>query len=146
MSIVTLPGGRPSSSTQSPDLPGRAAATGRDSPPGLGSRGGGRAPPPLLEPLFGPGVVAPATGAGLAPRATLEAVVEVGAFTAPFNMSGFPAVSIPVGRTRAGLPIGAQLVMRRGQDGPLLALAAALEAAGLWRSLPPAGLSSKSEP
>jgi amidase len=93
-------------------------------------------------------IPAPPVGryAGLAPRATLEAVVEVGAFTAPFNMSGFPAVSIPVGRTRAGLPIGAQLVMRRGQDGPLLALAAALEAAGLWRSLPPAGLSSKSEP
>ncbi|HEY5920477.1 MAG TPA: amidase [Kofleriaceae bacterium] len=50
----------------------------------------------------------------------------LGAFTAPFNVSGQPAISIPWGTTQAGLPIGVQLVARRGNDRMLLALAARL--------------------
>jgi amidase len=53
----------------------------------------------------------------------------LGAFTAPFNVTGQPAVSMPLGRTRSGLPIGVQLVARRGADRVLLALAAAIERA-----------------
>jgi Asp-tRNA(Asn)/Glu-tRNA(Gln) amidotransferase A subunit family amidase len=58
-----------------------------------------------------------------------------GAFTAPFNVTGQPAVSLPLGRAGSpgrdgpGLPIGVQLVARRGGDRVLLALAAALERA-----------------
>jgi aspartyl-tRNA(Asn)/glutamyl-tRNA(Gln) amidotransferase subunit A len=46
-----------------------------------------------------------------------------------WSFIGFPAVSLPCGRTPKGLPVGAQLVAAPGEDGRLLALASALEAA-----------------
>jgi Asp-tRNA(Asn)/Glu-tRNA(Gln) amidotransferase A subunit family amidase len=48
-------------------------------------------------------------------------------FTWPFNVTGQPAVSIPCGWTADGLPLGLQLVGRRGQDGLVLRVAAAIE-------------------
>jgi len=65
---------------------------------------------------------------GLDGEATFRAVVSIGAFTAAFNVTGQPAVSLPAGVSRAGLPIGVQLVMKRGEERKLLGLAAALEA------------------
>jgi aspartyl-tRNA(Asn)/glutamyl-tRNA(Gln) amidotransferase subunit A len=44
------------------------------------------------------------------------------------NVLGFPALSMPCGRTEAGLPIGLQLVAAPWRDGALLSAAAALEA------------------
>jgi amidase len=46
----------------------------------------------------------------------------------PWNVTGWPAISLPAGRTAEGLPIGAQLLANDGQEGLLLALAAQLEA------------------
>ena len=40
---------------------------------------------------------------------------------------GHPALSLPVGRDRAGMPFGLQIVGRRGGDAQVLAVAAALE-------------------
>jgi amidase len=57
---------------------------------------------------------------------TFRAVAPIGAFTAPFNVSGQPAISLPLARSRAGLPIGIQLVGRPGSDHVLLALATQL--------------------
>ncbi len=51
-------------------------------------------------------------------------------------MTGLPAVSIPLGRTPAGRPIGAQLAAAPGQEGRLLGIAAALEAAVGWELAP----------
>ncbi|MCA3177373.1 MAG: amidase [Burkholderiaceae bacterium] len=48
------------------------------------------------------------------------------------NVTGQPAMSVPAGRSAAGLPIGAQLVGRFGEDAALLALAAGLEADARW--------------
>ncbi|MFI9530180.1 amidase [Micromonospora rosaria] len=48
--------------------------------------------------------------------------------TYPFNMTGQPAISLPVGRTPAGLPVGGQLVGPAGGDQLLLATAAQVEA------------------
>ncbi len=45
-----------------------------------------------------------------------------------FNLTGHPAISLPMGRTEAGLPCGLQLVGRRHQTEALLAGAAACEA------------------
>jgi aspartyl-tRNA(Asn)/glutamyl-tRNA(Gln) amidotransferase subunit A len=53
-------------------------------------------------------------------------------FTWPFNLTGQPAVSIPCGWTNKGLPLGLQLVGRRGADGLILRVAAALEAQAPW--------------
>jgi aspartyl-tRNA(Asn)/glutamyl-tRNA(Gln) amidotransferase subunit A len=47
--------------------------------------------------------------------------------TQPFNVSGHPAISIPVGTTRSGLPVGMQLVGGRRQTDELLRLALACE-------------------
>jgi aspartyl-tRNA(Asn)/glutamyl-tRNA(Gln) amidotransferase subunit A len=44
-----------------------------------------------------------------------------------FNITGHPAIAIPCGTTRAGLPVSAQLVGRLGQTSALLEVARALE-------------------
>jgi Asp-tRNA(Asn)/Glu-tRNA(Gln) amidotransferase A subunit family amidase len=54
------------------------------------------------------------------------------AFTWPFNLTGQPAVSIPCGWTKDWLPLGLQLVGRRGADCLLLRVAAAIEALAPW--------------
>ncbi len=53
-------------------------------------------------------------------------------FTAPFNLTGLPAMSLPCGFTRAGLPIGLQIVSRAWSEATVLRVAHSLEqAAGL---------------
>lgn len=52
-------------------------------------------------------------------------------FQFPFNISGQPAISLPLGEA-GGLPAGVQLVARRGEDGVLLAVSALLEQAMPW--------------
>ena len=58
-------------------------------------------------------------------------------FTFPINMSGLPAVSLPAGLSAEGLPIGLQLVGRRGAEDMLVAASAAFEAARPWAHLRP---------
>ena len=48
--------------------------------------------------------------------------------TYPFNMTGQPALSLPVGVTPAGMPVGVQLVGSFGRDDLVLAAASRLEA------------------
>ncbi len=50
-------------------------------------------------------------------------------FTEPANLTGQPAITLPCGHTAAGLPVGVQLVGRRGADAELLAAAAVVERA-----------------
>jgi len=50
-------------------------------------------------------------------------------FTAPFNLTGLPALSLPCGLTAAGLPIGLQLIARPWGDGTVLRAAHAYERA-----------------
>jgi amidase len=80
-------------------------------------------PPPLLG-TFTPDPETPVV-AGL--RATMFA-----AFTAPFNMSGQPAISLPLHWSADGLPIGIQLVAPYGREDLLLRVAAQLEEAQPW--------------
>jgi Asp-tRNA(Asn)/Glu-tRNA(Gln) amidotransferase A subunit family amidase len=53
-------------------------------------------------------------------------------YTQLANLTGRPAMSVPLHWTPDGLPIGAQLVGRLGSDGLLLRLAAQLEEAQPW--------------
>ena len=53
-------------------------------------------------------------------------------FVYPFNLSGQPAASVPCGFTAAGLPVGLQIVGRRGAELDVLRASAAFEAAHPW--------------
>jgi amidase len=53
-------------------------------------------------------------------------------FTPPFNVTGQPAMSVPLYWNDAGLPIGIQLVAPYGREDVLLRVAAQLEAAHPW--------------
>jgi aspartyl-tRNA(Asn)/glutamyl-tRNA(Gln) amidotransferase subunit A len=54
-------------------------------------------------------------------------------YTAPFNLTGLPAISIPAGFTAGGLPIGLQLVTRPWNEARLLQGAYAYEQAHSWQ-------------
>ena len=58
-------------------------------------------------------------------------------FTGQFNMSGQPAISLPLHRTSDGLPVGIQLVAAYGREDVLFQVAAQLEQAAPWAHLTP---------
>jgi amidase len=59
----------------------------------------------------------------------------------PWNVLGWPGISVPAGHTtHTGLPIGAQLLGRENDEATLLALAAQLEAVERWDERRPTGL------
>ena len=72
-------------------------------------------------------ITAPLAGIDVPPSHEGRNPVDWSYFTYPFNLCGNPAVSIPVTLSRPGMPIGLQLVARRGDDLTLIAAAAALE-------------------
>jgi len=56
----------------------------------------------------------------------------IGLFTLPFNVTGQPAISLPLHHSDDGLPVGVQLAAGMGADHLLLDLAARLEEALPW--------------
>lgn len=72
------------------------------------------------------------------PLAGLLRAGEVVAFVQPFNVSGQPAISLPLGWSQDGLPLGVQLVAAPGREDLLLQVAAQLEAEMPWKDrIPP---------
>jgi amidase len=66
------------------------------------------------------------------PEADFSAQKRFTPYTSAYNMTGQPAVSLPLHWTTAGLPVGVQLVARPMHETTLLALAAQLERARPW--------------
>lgn len=62
-------------------------------------------------------------------------------YTLLANMTGRPALTVPLHWTASGLPLGVQLVGRLGADGDLLRIAAQLERAQPWIQRFPAPVS-----
>ena len=65
-----------------------------------------------------------------------EIVWVVVPFTVLANLTGAPAVSVPAGCDRDGLPIGVQVIARPGQDHTALAIASVLQTGAELRSQP----------
>jgi amidase len=74
---------------------------------------------------------------GLGAVTTLIGMVRAYPFALEWNLTGQPSISVPVGRSEDGLPIGMQLVGRHGEEATLLALAAQLEGELRWTELRP---------
>jgi len=91
--------------------------------------------------LLMPTVAVPPFAAGAPPpreiRSERVSVLGWMPFTYPFNLTGQPAASVPVGFTAEGLPVGLQIVGRQQADRTVLAAAAAFETARPWRDRRP---------
>ncbi|MBN2552390.1 MAG: amidase [Spirochaetales bacterium] len=67
----------------------------------------------------------------------LHSVGGNAAYTAPFNVTGHPVVSLPCGMSSVGLPMGFQLVARHYEEGFLLNVSQAYEQATPWHTQRP---------
>jgi aspartyl-tRNA(Asn)/glutamyl-tRNA(Gln) amidotransferase subunit A len=61
-----------------------------------------------------------------------QPLASAGSFTIPFNLSWHPAVTVRAGLSRAGLPVGLQIVAPQHRDDRALMLAYAFESARPW--------------
>jgi len=57
-----------------------------------------------------------------------------------WNTLGWPALDVPAGLSRSGLPIGAQFLGRECDEATLLALASQLESVERWTDRRPPGV------
>jgi Asp-tRNA(Asn)/Glu-tRNA(Gln) amidotransferase A subunit family amidase len=90
--------------------------------------------------LLAPTLTRPAVRLGALPSNPATAADEIYgwiAFTFPFNSTGQPAISLPNGFSKSGLPLAIQLVGRPGDEAGIIALAAEFERARPWKDKHP---------
>ena len=93
--------------------------------------------PTMPAPPFPLGELAPDV---TPPAEIAEGVARTAAFTAPFNITGQPAISLPLHWNADGLPIGVQLVAAPNREDRLIRLAAQLERAAPWAGRRPSAV------
>jgi len=67
----------------------------------------------------------------------VERARQLTRFTAPFNLTGLPALSVPCGFTKEGLPIGLQIVSRAWDEAGALRAGYAFQEATEWHKMKP---------
>ena len=87
--------------------------------------------PTVAQPPLPVGVIN-ANAPGLDAKAWSNRTFEFCPFTPLFNMTGQPAISLPLHQNTNGLPLGVQFVGRYGAEATLLQLARQLEQAAPW--------------
>lgn len=70
-------------------------------------------------------------------QGVLDAMLEWSCHTPWANLTGQPAVSVPAGFTRSGLPMGVQIIGRFKEDAALMAVAKQLEQVQRWDTVAP---------
>lgn len=70
---------------------------------------------------------------------SVEAARQLTRCTAPFNLAGLPALSLPCGMSAAGLPIGLQIVAAPWREARALRAGRAFEQATAWHRQTPPG-------
>ncbi len=76
------------------------------------------------------------------PSDVLTRVAGLTTFSMPFNVTGQPAISLPLHHGDDGLPVGVQLVAAYGREDLLLRVASQLEAAAPWADGRPSGVAA----
>ena len=90
--------------------------------------------PTSPEPPVPLGTISPDADSDGTASARMSTLVS---FTSPFDLTGQPAISLPLHWNDDGLPIGVQLVAAYGREDVLLQVAAQLEAARPWAARRP---------
>jgi aspartyl-tRNA(Asn)/glutamyl-tRNA(Gln) amidotransferase subunit A len=99
-------------------------------------------------------LVAPAAPGGAPSRALLNGSADGDVLNVslallrlhrPFNFTGVPALSLPVGHDGDGMPVGMQLVARPWAEARVLACAAAYQSVTSWHTAAPAALAPTTE-
>jgi amidase len=88
----------------------------------------------LLTPTLGepPPPLGTFDDSGPEPLRAIQRASKTAAFTAVFNITGQPAISLPLHQTEDGLPVGVQLIAPFGREDVLIAIAAQLERVQPW--------------
>ena len=97
-----------------------------------------------VDVVLTPGLAAPPPVVGFYdqgnPEHNFRQQVQITPYSSFVNVSGLPALALPVTRNQEGLPVGVQLIGSPGGDATILRLGAQLEEAMSLRALPaPAG-------
>lgn len=86
----------------------------------------------LVTPGLASTAIAAEGGYGRSAFAAFEMAARFTPFTAAFNLTGQPAITIPAGFADDGLPLSVQLIGRPGAEDTLYSLAGQFEAARPW--------------
>jgi len=88
--------------------------------------------------LVTPTMAEPAPPIGEVKGASIDRIIRLVPYTMPYNVSGQPAIGLPLHWTSEGLPMGIQLIARYGGEDLLIRLASQLERKQPWEHRRPA--------